>query len=219
VIPGVPYITFILPSLGFINTPREPSVNRDRFFDLMLAGPLAGFVAALALGILGQLTLVPSTLSASGAQTVLSVISVQPLNPSVIQLILGNGLAGFAPSVAPGYLSISPLADSAGVGLLLAFTSLMPLAFFDGGLLCTAAFGSRFSKAATYVGVLALILVDAPSYWALAIVVLLMVGRPLGISTLDEVSEVSRTKKLAFIAAVVIALAALPIPAFLATIR
>jgi Zn-dependent protease len=217
VLPGIPIITYILPVLGLISSPREPSVNRDTFFDVMIAGPIAGFAVALFLCVAGQLSLVQSTVQNGSAQTVIGVISVQPLNPSIIQYAVGAVLSPWSPSFSSGVMTLSPLADAAGVGLLLTFTSLIPLAFFDGGYVAASVFGERISRLATYVGVLVLILVDAPYYWALAIIVLLMAGRPFSVSTYDEISGVSVNKKIIFCIAIIIAVMSLPLPMNIAT--
>ncbi len=217
VIPGVPTVTYFLPALGILSPQRAPAVNRDQIFDIMLAGPLAALLATLVLYAAGEFTSVQSTLPLQGPQVVNSFISVSQINPSVFQYLIDSAFAPFTSAVVPGFTKISPVGDAATVGFLLTFVSLLPMAHLDGGYLFSAAFGSRMSRAATYLSVLALIAFDTPNYWALAVVVLLMAGRPLNLQLCDDVSGVSRARKGIILAGLLLAFLSLPIPQNLLT--
>jgi membrane-associated protease RseP (regulator of RpoE activity) len=218
IIPGIPAVTFFLPSLGIVSSQREPAINRDRLFDVMAAGPLFALAAAILLYAVGGLTSVQSTLQTQGTQMVNSYISVAQVYPSALQYAIDLLTAPFAGPAAAGLQRLSPIAEAAEFGFPLTFISLLPMAFFDGGYIFSAVFGSGRSRAATYVSVLVLIVVDAPYYWALAIVVLLMAGRPFDIQTRDDVSGISRGRKALFIGLIVLAVLSVPIPQNLATI-
>ena len=71
----------------------------------------------------------------------------------------------------------------------------------------------------TYLSIVALLVLDTPNYWITAVIVLVIAGRPTRLSTLDEVSEVSRTKKILFSVALLLALASVPIPQNIANLR
>ena len=120
--------------------------------------------------------------------------------------------------MAPGVVKLSPLADGATVGFLLTFVGILPMTHFDGGYLSSALFGGNVTRRATYLSVLALIIFDTPSYWALAIIILLMAGRPLTLQLYDEVSSPDRTKRFIFLLALLLAFLSLPIPQNIATI-
>lgn len=218
VIPGVPTLTSVLPALGIISPQKEPSINRDGIFDIMIAGPLAAFAVAIVLYVAGELTTVQSTLPAQGVQVVNSFISVGHINPSTIQYAVDAVLSPIAPPAVAGFLRLSPASDAATVGFMLTFVGLLPIAFLDGGYLSAAVLGGRATRITTYLAALALILFDTPNYWALAIVVLVMAGRPFDIQTCDEISGISNTRKILFLVAVVIAFLSLPIPQNIATI-
>jgi membrane-associated protease RseP (regulator of RpoE activity) len=218
VIPGVPTLTSVLPALGIISPQKEPAMNRDHIFDIMIAGPLAALTVAVILYVAGELTTFQSVLPTQGVQTVNSYISVGRINPSAIQYALDTLLSPFAPSAAAGFMRLSPASDAATAGFMLTFVGLLPIAFLDGGYLSAAVLGGRVTRIATYLAVLALIVFDTPNYWALAIVVLVMAGRPFDIQTCDEISGISDTRKALFLIAVVIAFLSLPIPQNIATI-
>jgi len=217
IIPGVPAITFFLPSLGIISSQKEPTVNRERLFDIMAAGPLFALAMTILAYVIGGLTSVQSTLSTQGTQVVNSYISVVQVNPSALQLAIGTILSPFTAPSSAGLLRISPIADAATFGFPLTFITLLPMAFFDGGYLLSAVFGSVSTRASTYVSVLVLVLIDTPYYWALAIVVLLMAARPFDIQTRDEVSGISNGRRALYVALIALAILSVPVPQNLAT--
>ena len=217
VIPGVPLLTPFLPSLGFVNTQREPAVNRDRLFDVVIAGPLAIFVSAVILYIVGVLSSVPSTVAFQQTQLVNSTVSI---NSNAVQVGLDFLLGPLVHSAPAGFVSVSPIADGASFGFILVFIGLLPMALFDGGLLVSAAWGERAARAATYLSVLLLLVLDMnyATYWAVAIVALLLAGRPVRLRLQDEVSRLSTSRQWVFIGALVLAFLCLPVPHSLATI-
>lgn len=218
-IPGIPLITSFLPSLGFAATQREPAVNRDSLFDTVFVGPIAILLLAMLFYAVGDLTRTQSaiTLDAARAQLANSTLSFNTINPNALQYALDTALTPWLPNVASGYVPISPLADGATVGFLLAFIGFLPIASYDGGYLSSLAWRGRAAKAAGYLSVLALLAIDTPNYWALGIIALLLAGRPFQPKILDEVSPLSVSRQWVFIGTLVIAILCLPIPQNLAT--
>jgi len=216
VIPGVPILTPFLPSLGFINTQREPAVNKDRLFDVVIAGPLAIFVFAVLLYVIGVLTSVPSTVAFDKTQLVNSTVSI---NPNAVQTGLDYLLGPLVHSAPAGFVQVSPIADGASFGFILVFICLLPMALFDGGLLASTAWGERAARAATYLSVLLLLVLDMnyATYWAVAIVALLLAGRPVRLRLRDEVSELSTSRQWIFIGSLALAFLCLPVPHSIAT--
>ena len=216
VIPGVPILTPFLPSLGFINSQREPALNRDRLFDVAIAGPLAIFVLAVLFYIIGVLTSVTSTVTFQSTQLVNSTVSI---NPNAVQTGLDYLLGPLVHSAPEGYVLVSPIADGASFGFILVFICLLPMALFDGGLMASAAWGDRAARAATYVSVLLLLVLDMnyATYWAVAIVALLLAGRPVRLKLQDEVSGLSVSRQWVFIGSLVLAFLCLPFPHSIAT--
>ena len=216
-IPGVPLLTPFLPSLGFVNTQREPAVNRDGLFDVVIAGPLAIFAFAVALYIIGALSSVTSSVTFQSTQLVNSTVSI---NQNAIQTGLDYALGPLVHAAPAGYVLVSPIADGASFGFILVFIGLIPMALFDGGILASAAWGERAARGATYLSVLLLLLIDMnyATYWAVAIVALLLAGRPIRLKLLDEVSGLSKSRKWILAGALVLALLCLPVPHSVATI-
>ena len=216
-IPGIPGLTSFLPALGIAARQREPSTNRDLLFDVMIVGPLLAFLLAIILYVIGGFFSVQSSTPLQGHQLVNPFISVSEINPSVIQAGLDYLIGPLIPNVAPGFVRLSPLQDAATVGFLLTVVGLLPLASFDGGHLSSLSWGTKGSRVATYASVFALIALDTPNYWALAIVVLLVAGRPAEPQLLDEVSPLSKSRGWIYLVGLFVALLSLPIPQNVAT--
>jgi hypothetical protein len=210
-LPGILGVTMALPTLGIISRQTGAAVNRDRFFDVMLAGPLLGLAVSMALYVLGAVVAVQSAVPLQSCQ---QVNGTAVLCPGVIQLGLDAVVGPLLPHIASGYSALSPLADGATVGLILTFVGLLPMASFDGGHLSSLSWGPRASRITTYLSVIFLISVDPPAYWALAVVVLLLMssGRNSEPQLLDEVSPISETRRWLYLCAVVLALLCMPLP-------
>ncbi len=215
-LPGIPFITSFLPSLGFVNTQSEPALNRDRLFDAIIAGPLAVLVLSIILYAVGAVTAMQSTVPFQNTNLANTTISI---NPSAFQLGIDAALGHLVPTAPAGYNEISPVADGASFGFVLAFIGFLPIALYDGGLLSNLAWGEKAARATTYLSVLLLLIIDIDyaTYWAVAIVALLIAGRPIKLKLLDEVSGLSTSRQWVFIGTLVLALLCLPIPHSIAT--
>ena len=219
-LPGLPGITASLPTLGFISYQHEPALNRDRYFDLMIVGPLAVLAASVVLQIIGDVTAVQSSIQLTSCLTVNSVVQVCPGNPNIIQLALGYLLGPLMPNLATGYGLVSPLSDGATVGFLLVFIAMLPMASFDGGQISSVLWSPGKARVATYLSVALLLALDTNEllYWGVAIVVLLVGGRPLKLSFKDDISGVSRNRLFIYLGLLLVAFLAVPIPHDIATI-
>jgi hypothetical protein len=214
-IPSIPFLPPFLPSLGFVSSQHEPALNRDRLFDTVIAGPLAMLVLAVILYAVGDLTATQSAALAPGSQLANSTVSI---NSNAIQMGIDWVLRPLVSTVASGNVLVSPIADGATVGFILVFIGLLPMAFYDGGFLSSLVLSEGPARIASYLSVLALLLLDTPTYWALAVVVLLLAGRPFQIRLRDEVSGLSTTRKWIFVGSIALAFLCLPFPHNLGTL-
>ncbi|MBI3840665.1 MAG: hypothetical protein HY297_01710 [Thaumarchaeota archaeon] len=212
-LPGIPYLTSFLPTLGTLPLVRQASINKDRFFDARISGPLVCLAAAVVLYAVGDIT---STQSGIGLEQSQFLV----FNPSVIQWILDFALAPLVGGL-PGLLRVSPIADGATVGFLVAFIGLIPLVSFDGGYLASLAWGKRAARIAGYLTIFLLFVIDishSQSYFAISVLALLLAGRPAPVLVLDEVSDVSRRRRVFYLGAILLAAMSLPIPMDFASI-
>ncbi|QQG48937.1 MAG: hypothetical protein HY247_01065 [archaeon] len=206
-IPGIPYLTSFLPTLGATSLAKKPSLNRDSLFVSRISGPLSCIALAVVLYLIGDLT-------AYGSSTVVQQSQFLFFNPSGIEWGIDSLLGPLAGGAASA-VRLSPIADGATVGLAVGAIGLMPLAYFDGGYLSSLAWGQRASRVAGYLTIFLLFVVDighTQSYWALSVFALLLVGRPPQVLLLDEVSKLSNSRKWAYLAAILLLILCLPVP-------
>jgi Zn-dependent protease len=220
-LPGLPAFT-ALPSFGTVLVHRELPVNRDALFRTAFLGPIVAIALCILFYAIGVLT--AATVSMAQVQSGLAAlpnIQLTTPNPSIIESLIVSflKLIGGGPPTTSGSQLISPIGAAADTGLILTFFNLLPATQLDGGQLCESILGYRGLRITTYLSIVALLVLDTPNYWIMAVIVLVIAGRPARLDTLDEVSEPSRGKKILFAVALLLALASVPIPQNIATLR
>jgi membrane-associated protease RseP (regulator of RpoE activity) len=108
---------------------RSQIPSRRSLFDIGLAGPLAGFVVALPISIVGILTMSPATAHGSG------IYFNDPLLFRILARLMGVRLDPNSPT--------NPYYMAAWIGLLVTSLNLMPVGQLDGGHGTFAVFGQR----------------------------------------------------------------------------
>lgn len=129
---SLPYfipVPFSLGTFGAFIQMRSPIRNRRELFDVGFAGPIAGFVVALALLIFGLLL--------SDALQAFRTFGL-PLGNSLLTSLLANLLR---PDEAATILGRNPIALAAYFGILLTGINLLPAGQLDGGHIAYALFG------------------------------------------------------------------------------
>jgi membrane-associated protease RseP (regulator of RpoE activity) len=122
---------FLAGTFGAFIKIRSPIPSRRALFDIGLAGPLAGFVVAVPLSVIGVLTMgPPQPPPADGA-----IFFNDPLLFRLIAKVMGVPLD---PNALP-----NPYYMAAWIGLLVTSLNLMPVGQLDGGHSTFALFGSR----------------------------------------------------------------------------
>ncbi|HKZ69121.1 MAG TPA: site-2 protease family protein [Anaerolineales bacterium] len=173
---------FGLGTFGAFIQLKSPVENRKALFDVGLAGPVAGFVVAVPLLIVGLL--------ASGV--VPSVSEAGRLGTSV----LVRWLLDFVHPHGPGYaVALHPIAIAAWFGMLVTGFNLLPMGQLDGGHVAYAVLG-KFARPLAYLAFGALILMGFTVWsgwwtWAfLAMLTGLRHAQPLNdITPLDPVRK------------------------------
>ena len=121
---------FLAGTFGAFIKIKSPIPSRRALFDIGLAGPLAGFVVAIPVSILGLLYMQPAT-----AHTGYSIIFNDPLLFRALGKLLNIPLDPYAPT-NPYYLA-------SWIGLLVTALNLMPVGQLDGGHGTFSVFGQR----------------------------------------------------------------------------
>lgn len=202
---GIPYLTSFLPTLGSILVPSEEPVNRDRWFEVCFYGPI---FAVLLASILYAFEV--STLFLSFPINLESIQAIA-INPNLIQIFIDRLLGGITQTQGNVVLA-SPIADAATVGFTVSFITLLPILHMSGGHMIESVFSYRAARIGTYLSTILLFALDTPQYFFIAILLLFMSGAPFHTKMLDEVSEVSKSKKILLALSLLLAFLCVPIP-------
>ncbi|MGD0718903.1 MAG: site-2 protease family protein [Thermoplasmata archaeon] len=159
-------------TLGAFISIRQPFTDRKALFDIGAAGPIAGFLVAIPVTVLGMY---------------LSIHSVAPAltscGPSFLGTNYGNLVIGTPPLWAvlslffPVINNLHPLAFAGWVGILVTSINLLPAGQLDGGHVWRALLGDR----ARYLSIAAVVLLFGIGVflyfgWLLFAVLIVMLG-------------------------------------------
>lgn len=203
-IPGLPIIG--IPTFGAFIQSKGLTINREILFDVAIAGPIAGLIIAVIVSLYGAYT--APILDESVAQGLFE-------NSRLIEWNLGEpilmtaSLALFGKGGDGHEVLMTPLLFAAWIGFLVTFLNLLPAWQLDGGHLARTFLGAKLHRYATYGSMAILVLLD---FWVMAIFILILSSRNPSASPLDDVSPLSRNRKLAYAGVVVLAIFCAPVP-------
>jgi membrane-associated protease RseP (regulator of RpoE activity) len=191
-------------TFGAVISLRSAPANRDQLFDLGFSGPIAGFLATLAVGIFMIMTapiIGTEQLGALMAEKLL-VSTAWPNVPLLVELIQQAGLR----TLPQGYSMVLPSVFFAvQVGALITFLNLLPVWQLDGGHISRATLGDQGHKFGAFFGFAILI---AAGFWPFAVLLIIFMfasRRPLqGVVPLDDVSPLSNLRRALFVISLVI---------------
>lgn len=121
---------FLAGTFGAFIKIKSPIPSRRALFDIGLAGPLAGFLVAVPIALVGVLKMEPS-IPGGGY----GIVFHDPLLFRLLARLAGTPLDPYAP--------INPYYMAAWIGLLVTSLNLMPVGQLDGGHGTFAIFGKR----------------------------------------------------------------------------
>jgi len=203
-IPGLPIIG--IPTFGAFIQSKGLTINREILFDVAIAGPIAGLVIAIIVSIYGAYTapiLAPDI--AAGLFEESKLIEWNQGEP----LLMTASLALFGKGGAGHEVIMTPVMFAAWIGFLITFLNLLPAWQLDGGHMARTLLGVKLHKYATYGSMAILVLLN---YWLMALLILFMSSRNPSASPLDDVSPLSRNRKLAYLGIIVLAVLCAPLP-------
>lgn len=194
-------------TLGAIIKSKSPMRNRRQLFDIGVSGPIAGFIPAIIIVIIGL--------------SISSVEKLPELSMSGEYLSFGESLImqvlriAFAPPIPEGYtLTMNPVLFAGWVGMFITMINLMPFGQMDGGHLIYSMFGRKTQFYLALTSLLALL--GLGIYWrgwllwaVLALFVIKLKHPP----TLDDTIKLTRTRKIiGWIAIVIFIVTFIPVP-------
>lgn len=183
-IPGIPGVW---PTMGAVIRASDPPANRDALFDLGLSGPIAGLAATVVVSIVAVANshFLPTTSFGSTAQ-------FQGLD-YYTSFLLGTMKSSSNGVVVGPIFSLLYIAYS--FGFLLTFINLLPAWQLDGGHISNSAVSPRVHQWLTYISVAIMVLIQ---FYLMAFLVLILAGRTPSLRPLDDVSPLSRNRKIFF---------------------
>jgi len=203
-IPGLPIIG--IPTFGAFIQSKGLTINREILFDVAIAGPIAGLAIAVIVSMYGAYTApVLDSEIAAGLFEESRLIEWNQGEP----LLMTASLALFGKGGAGHEVIMTPVMFAAWIGFLITFLNLLPAWQLDGGHMARTLFGAKLHKYATYGSMAILVLLN---YWLMALLILFMSSRNLGATPLDDVSPLSKNRKLAYLGIIVLAILCAPIP-------
>ena len=188
-IPGPP-APFGIGTFGAVIQQRSLAPNKDALFDLGMSGPVAGFLVAVLVTVVGvRLSLlIPLSAVPPGAEFLEM--------PMLFELIVTM----FPPKGAGEVIWLHPVAFAGWVGMLVTMLNLVPAGMLDGGHATRGLLGRNARTALSFAGILVLIILG--HYLMAMVVFFLSLQRHPG--PLDDVSKLTTSRKLATVFLVLI---------------
>ncbi len=201
----LPYFIPGLPATGgtfgaFIMQ-KSPPLNRKQLFDMGISGPMAGFIVALIVSIIGAFLSVPLTADqlASLAPAGETGELPTPLLFDILIMLLINVPEN-------GTVLMHPIFFAGWVGMLVTGLNLFPIGQLDGGHVARSVLGAKYHKLLGYAAFAIMLIIG---YWLMAFFVAIFV-RSDHPGALDDVSEVSKGRIALFILALIILIITIP---------
>jgi len=183
-IPGVPP----LPTFGAVIQQKSLPPNKDALFDLGISGPLIGFLVTIIVTIVGiKLSVILPTAPEETA-------------PLVTPLLFDFLTVLFPPVGEGSVLLVHPVAYAGYIGMIVTMLNLVPVGQLDGGHIAHVLLGETKTRSVlSFVAMISLLFIS----WPMALIAYLLsqVRHP---GSLDDVSKLSRSRKLATMGLVVI---------------
>jgi len=210
-IPGLPVIG--IPTFGAFIQSKGLTINREILFDVAIAGPIAGLIIAIIVSIYAAYTapiLDPEIAAGLFEDSRLIEWDLgEPLLMTASLALFGKGGSGYE-------VIMTPVMFAAWIGFLITFLNLLPAWQLDGGHMARTLLGVKLHRYATYGSMIILVLLN---YWVMAILIFIMSTRSPSAMPLDDVSPLSRNRKLAYVGIIVLAILCAPLPSdFLPTL-
>ncbi len=203
-IPGLPIIG--IPTFGAFIQSRGLTINREILFDVTIAGPIAGLIIAVIVSIFAAYT--APILEVDVAQELYEDSRLikwdlgEPLLMTASLALFGKGGDGHE-------VLMTPLLFAAWIGFLITFLNLLPAWQLDGGHMARTLLGAKLHRYATYGSMAILVLLD---FWMMAILILILSSRNPSANPLDDISPLTKNRKLAYVGIIILAILCAPLP-------
>ena len=207
-LPGIP--VYGIPTFGAFIQSKGLTINREILYDVAIAGPIAGLAVAVIVSVYGAYyapvldeAMVGSDMFSESGIVLSDWNLGEPLLMTASLAVFEKG------SWHDQQILMTPFMFAAWVGFLVTFLNLLPAWQLDGGHMARTLIGARLHRYTTYgsIGVLVLL-----NFWPMALLILIMGGRNPSATPLDDISPLSRNRKLSYVGIVALAAICAPLP-------
>ncbi len=203
-IPGLPVIG--IPTFGAFIQSKGLTINREILFDVAIAGPIAGLVIAVIVSVYGAYT--APILGEGIAQGLFAESKLMEWNQGE-PLLMTASLAMFGKGGQGHEVIMTPILFAAWIGFLITFLNLLPAWQLDGGHMARTLLGPKLHRYATFGSMAILVLLG---YWLMAMLILVMSSRNPSANPLDDISPLTKNRKLLYIGVIALAILCAPLP-------
>ena len=190
--------SFNIGTFGALISSSDPMPNKKALFDVGISGPLAGFLVAIPVTILGITLSTPATITEPASGEIM-------LGGSILFSFLSSTILNL-PTGTPIDLSLTAFAG--WVGLLITSINLLPAGQLDGGHVFRAVLGEKQK----YAGWIAVFIMIFTGWTLFAIIIVFMMGMMHPPPLNDDSSIDMKRKILFFVALAILILCFIPFP-------
>jgi len=189
---------FNIGTFGALISSHDPMPNKKALFDVGISGPLAGFIIAVPITILGLMT-----------SNLVEISSVADGEIILGSSLLFELLSTLFVTIPVGYvLTLNPIAFAGWIGLLITSINLLPAGQLDGGHIFRSLLGDK-QKYAGYIAVFVMIFTG----WVFfAIIIIFLIGTNHPPPLNDEGSLDMKRRGLFIVAVSILILCYIPYP-------
>ena len=181
----------LIGTFGAVINVKSSIPDKNALFDLGVSGPIVGFIVTIPVLVIG-----------------IWLSTVAPLQPNTMTfyppLLMQIIMYFISPQIPSGYeLFVHPVAFAGWVGIIITMLNLMPVAVLDGGHISRSLFNMKIHQYVSIAGIIVTLLLG---WYAMAILmavfILFMAKTHPG--ALDNVSKLSRNRKIIAVLTLVI---------------
>ncbi len=191
---------FNIGTFGALISSHDPMPDKKALFDVGISGPIAGFIIAVPVTIIGIMTseVVPLSSLSTGETVLGTSLLFYLLSDLLVQLP-----QGFA-------LDLNAVAFAGWIGLLITSINLLPAGQLDGGHIFRAVLGDK-QKYASWIAVIIMVFTG---WWFFAFIIILLIG-VVHPPPLNDDTPLDNKRKLLFFAALgILILCFIPFPIY-----
>jgi len=188
-VPGPPPIG----TFGAVIQQKTLPPNRDALFDIGSAGPIVGFLVAIAVTIIGV------RLSVRVAELPSGAVPWPYPNPILFEWLFTFAGMFFPPSGTGDWILVHPVFFAGWVGMVVTVLNLIPVGMFDGGHIARTLLGQRVRRIISYLAIITFLVLgflvwEAFIIWAIIAIFFSSIRHP---GPMDDTSKLTTGRKLA----------------------